>query len=90
MQRLKYLACFTLFFLLSPLQSQDGHVFISNFPVDNSRVDNRVSCIDFDENGLAFVGGRKGVAHFDGTDWQEITAIPNNVEELKKRIKDGL
>ncbi len=70
-----------LFF--SPLFSQEGHIYISNFDVDNAQLDSKITSIEFDEAGLAYVAGRKGVAVFDGEKWEQIKQIPNNVNEIK-------
>lgn len=63
--------------------AQDGHVFISNFPLDKSEIDSRVVSIDFDENGIAYMGGRKGLAIFNGVDWEQLKMVPKEVNELK-------
>lgn len=79
----RYLISAILLLFINQLHSQEGHIFISNFQVDNSVFDSKVTSIEFDEAGLAYVAGRKGVAIFDGVKWTQIKQIPANVSEIK-------
>lgn len=81
---LRNVLIFSFYLLISNiLFAQEGHVFISNFPVDKSQIDTRIGAIEFDESGLAYMAGRKGLAIFDGVAWKQLKMIPKEVNELK-------
>lgn len=63
--------------------SQAGHIFVSDFYVDNNYFDSKVTSIEFDSEGLSFVAGRSGVAIFDGIAWESVNSVPQNVNKIK-------
>lgn len=83
MKLINYLAILLAVMLSGPILSQNGHIFISNFQIQNSLSGSKINCIEFDPDGLTFVGTRKGVAIFDGTTWINVPEIPHRVNELK-------
>ncbi len=63
--------------------AQKGHVYVSNYQVDQSVLDSKITEIQFDNSGLAFIAGRKGMAVFDGNKWKNIETVPQNISAVK-------
>jgi len=63
--------------------SQDGHIYISNYEVNESYSNSRARSIAFDDQSSVLLASRKGVVVFNGTSWKRVQNIPANVLILK-------
>lgn len=69
-------------FLVQYSYAQEGHIYVTNYKVDESYCDMRINDIAFNSNSLMFIANRKGVAMFDGSSWNKVHNIPNNALAL--------
>lgn len=73
-----------IFLLVSFLSlSQEGHIYLSHYEINEAYTDSRARNIAFDYNSSVLVAGRKGVAVFNGTSWANVQNIPANILIIK-------
>jgi class 3 adenylate cyclase len=80
---MKYTGLIILSFWIYALSAQNGHLYITNFDIDEKHSHHRINDIKFNESNVAFIANKYGVASFNGMIWNKIDKIPSNVIAMK-------
>jgi class 3 adenylate cyclase/ligand-binding sensor domain-containing protein len=60
------------------ITAQNGYFYVSDYELNESFADSKVTDMAFDAAGTLFLAGRKGVSAFDGINWYRIKNISPN------------
>jgi class 3 adenylate cyclase len=73
------------FFCVAKLafNQEKGHIYISNFPVDENYASAKVNAFAFDDASAVFIASKNGIAYFDGISWLKIKGVPHHIFSLK-------
>lgn len=72
-----------ILFCVVTLWGQNGHIYVSDFELDNLHNESKILNIEFDKAGITYVASRKGISRFDGNTWSGLENVPNNITSIK-------